>query len=71
MNLKPLPDYGTLIPIKEFIDQCLCFAFIDYDGHGNYATETQMSDIIVSPSDIVSSNGKYHEEFSHVMWFNR
>jgi hypothetical protein len=43
--------------------------FIDYDGIGNYATNTQMSNIEIYPSDIKS--GTYRKDFTHIVWFNR
>jgi len=69
VKLSPLPDYGDLMTLKEFIESCKDGMFIDYDGVGHYATETEMTDIEVYPSDI--TNGDIQYEWTHVCWFNR
>ena len=71
VELKPIPDldYGDHYIMEEFIEDCESGGFIDYDGYGNYATETQMSDKKVWPSDITS--GEYDRSWTHVVWFNR
>jgi len=67
--MKPIPEYGDLIEIEEFIDMCEDGGFIDYDGWGNYSNGSEMSDISVCPSDITSGN--LQEGWTHVVWFNR
>jgi hypothetical protein len=68
VTFEPIPDYGEHMKIKEFSDCCLTGEFIDEDGLGYYATETQMTDIEIRPSDftIVSSH-----PYTHIVWFNR
>ena len=68
-ELEPLPDYGILMSLEEFIAFCKTGFLINYDGHGRYATSDQASNICVYPSDIVS--GEYRHDFSHVIWFNK
>ena len=68
-EMKELPSYGDLMTLKEFIDCVRGGGFIDYDGHGSYATETECSNLTVRPSDILTE--KYRKDFTHVMWFNR
>jgi hypothetical protein len=51
-KLKPIPDYGDLMTIDDFLEAVRHGAFIDYDGHGNYATETQISEKRIKPSYI-------------------
>lgn len=68
-ELEPLPDYGTLMSLEEFIAYSKTGFLIDYDGYGRYATSDQASNIYVHPSDIVS--GTYRHDFSYVIWFNR
>lgn len=68
-ELKDLPTYGKLMTMEMFIANVRGGGFIDYDGHGSYATSTQRSNITINPSDILS--GKYRKDFTHVMWFNR
>ena len=68
-ELEPLPDYGTLMSLEEFVSYCKMGFLVDYDGTGRYATSDQASNICVYPSDVVS--GEYRHDFSHVIWFNR
>lgn len=70
METKPIPDYGDKMTLAEFIDACKWGMFIDYDGFGYYATDTQMTDIIVYPSDITIRK-EVKQEYSHVVWFNK
>ena len=68
-ELEPLPDYGTLMSLEEFIAYSKTGFLVNYDGTGRYATSDQASNICVFPSDILS--GEYRHDFSHVIWFNR
>jgi hypothetical protein len=68
MEMKPIPDYGDHMTLAHFIECCECHGFIDYDGWGYYATETDMSNVVVHPSD---TSGKINRNFSHVVWFNK
>lgn len=68
-RMSNLPDYGHLMTIERFIDCVKCGGFINYDGYGEYATETQTSNIIILPSDVIAD--EYRKDFSHVVWFNR
>ena len=68
-EMEPIPDYGDHMTMGKFVRYCKDGGFIDYDGSGNYATATEMSDISVSPSDIMS--GVYRKDFTHVVWFNK
>ncbi len=69
MKTRPIPDYGDLMTLDEFIENCEDGLFIDYDGFGHYATATEMSSIEVCPSDITT--GDIRREWTHVCWFNR
>lgn len=60
---------GQIYTLEEFIKMCEVGGFIDYDGFGNYATESAKSDIEVIPSDIKEKI--YRTDFTHVIWFNR
>lgn len=63
IKYKPIPKYGDLMTLKEFKESCINGFFTDYDGHGYYATDTQMSDIRVP------FNG-WDNDWTHVVWFN-
>jgi hypothetical protein len=71
MNIKytPIDDCGDHLPLGEWIDCVKCGAFIDYDGFGYYATETQETNVRVIPSDV--ANGKIDTTWTHIVWYNR
>jgi hypothetical protein len=60
---------GDLFAREEFIRAVEATALIDYDGFGEYATETEASNLVVKPSDI--ARGWFLDQFSHILWFNR
>lgn len=61
---------GDLMTLSEFVNSCkIGPLFCDSDGSGYYATETQESNIGISPSDVIA--GKYRKDFTHVMWYNK
>lgn len=62
--------YGNHMTRKEFVEQCKAGSFIDYDGFGEYATATHVSDVRVNPSD-VKNGGWLDSFFTHVVWYNR
>ena len=45
--------------------------FIDYDGFGNLATATLISNIAISPSDITCFKVKLPSWATHVVWYNK
>jgi len=64
-----LPEYGDHMTIEKF-RECVAYGgFIDYDGSGNFATATQMSNFEVSPSAFPSM--EVPKWATHVVWFNR
>jgi len=67
--VKPLPDYGDHMTIDNFIRACKSGMFVDYDGHGVYATRTEMTTLIVHPSDIIKGN--IDRRWTYVVWFNK
>ena len=85
--MKPIPEYGDLMTLETFIDDCKTGCLIDYDGHGYYSDGKMMSHFGVVPSQITGNGskldmktGKYSKvsvekrilkEWSHVVWFNR
>lgn len=69
LKWEDLPDYGDLMTLQEFEDCVVNGAFIDYDGHGHYASQTQESDAIVYPSDLMGRG--FDRNFTHVIWYNR
>lgn len=68
-KMSEIPDYGDLMILPEFKECVECGGFTDYDGSGNYATETQMSDIGVDFNDLLT--GMYPKWVTHIVWFNK
>jgi hypothetical protein len=65
----PIPDYADVMTMDEFIENVETGGFIDYDGHGYYATKTNHTSKVVVPSDVTC--GRIDLRYSHVAWFNR
>jgi hypothetical protein len=65
-KMEPLPSYGDLMTVEEFLNEC----HSDDDGTGYLATETEMSEIEISPC---APNWTLEDwpDFTHVMWFNK
>jgi hypothetical protein len=71
-KMKPLPEYGDHMTMDEFIKCVETGGFIDYDGHGHYATETEMlsePSIDVLPSMV--KEGTIDKRWTHIVWFNK
>lgn len=64
-----IPDYGSVMSLKEFLDYVDEGMFIDYDGSGNYVKDGKMSDIDIYPSDV--NRGVIRKDFDTIIWFNR
>lgn len=55
--------------MTDFITCCHNGSFIDYDGFGHYATVDQVSNKIITPSQVL--RGEIDRNFTHVLWYNR
>lgn len=62
---------GDLMPIEEFDQHVKHNFFIDYDGYGEFATETEVSNVTVCPSEWANGTIKKPEWATHVLWYNR
>jgi hypothetical protein len=69
--MTKLPDYGDHMKLSKFIEHCKSGTFIDYDGFGYYATETEMTDILIMPSHVTGKRKRVRKDYDYVMWFNR
>ena len=67
--MKPIPSYGHLMTVKEYVKAVKSNCFIDYDGYGYYASKTEMSEEIAIPSETFQNGPK--SGFPYVVWFNR
>jgi hypothetical protein len=74
--LIDMEDDGDLyeppkIPIDEWLQSVKDGMFIDYDGYGCWATENDVSDTIVHPSDITLKGIVPPVWATHVEWYNK
>lgn len=67
MYTKPIPSYGDLLTVQEFLDNCESGFFIDYDGHGNPAKDGMLSSQRIYPSE----RSTIPSDATHVVWYNR
>lgn len=70
----PIPRYGDIFTLEEFIQHVDSRALIDYDGHGHYANvaNNEMDrDTWVYPSMIYRNPDGVDRQWTHVVWFNR
>ena len=69
--MRPLSklDKDCLVSIKTFKAWCDCGAVTSYDGCGNYATATEVSDLDADPAAF--KKGIIREDFTHVCWYNK
>ena len=73
-TLEPLPNFGDLIPIDDFIESVKNNSFIDYDGYGYFATEKGMESDEFYPSELVKNKynikvDKYHYKSSYLVFY--
>jgi len=72
-KLIPHPTYGDLFTMDDFRDMVINGSFIDYDGHGRWATEKEMfpygEENMVYPSTFLKATPPAGA--THVIWFNR
>ena len=70
-KFQPIPDYGDLMTVADWLDEVKHGGFIDYDGTGDWATATKCSNIRVVPSDTKRPGFKVPKWATHVVWYNR
>jgi hypothetical protein len=69
-ELEPIPSYGDLMTIKEFMSSVKSGMLIDYDGYGYWASKTH----ILSKEHVYPSECRFMVKpagATHVVWFNR
>lgn len=64
---EEIPDYGDLFPISEFVEMRRNRILTDFDGHGEWATETHMRVGL----NIISDYANPPSWATHVVWFNK
>lgn len=65
---EPLPDFGAVIGVEDFITYCVQGFFIDYDGHGQPAKDGRMYANVIHPSNFMQT---IPFDADSVIWFNR
>lgn len=55
----------------DFVSSCESNSFIDYDGFGEFATATHVSDETIKPSEVVAPGFVKPEWVTHVVWYNK
>ena len=60
---------GTLIDFDSFVQDCKDGFIVDYDGYGYYVHDDNVSDLIISPSDV--THDLYRKDFNKVLWLSR
>lgn len=69
--LSPIPDYGDHMTWETFVECVECGGFTDDDGSGDLATETQIGNQGISPSDIRRPDFVRPKWATHVVWYNK
>ncbi|MFA5207542.1 MAG: hypothetical protein WC428_02680 [Candidatus Paceibacterota bacterium] len=68
-ELSPIPSYGDVMTLDEFIEACKEGWFIDSDGSGYYGKDGQETNIPICPSDM--KHRAIRREFDSVIWYNK
>lgn len=67
--IEDIPNYGDVMSMEDFIKNCECGGFIDYDGFAHPILNDKMiGGIIIRPSRIKEWPCL---KFKKVIWFNR
>ncbi len=69
LEMTPIEENDHHMTMENFIESCKCGGFTDDDGWGNHATETEVSNIPIFPSDTYDEF--YNKSYSHVVWYNK
>jgi hypothetical protein len=65
-NLDP-DNFGDIMTVEQWLDDCEDGLLIDYDGFCNPMKEGKVCDIIIYPSE----RRDLPKDATHVIWFNR
>ena len=71
-DLRLIPHGTDVMTLDEFIECVEDGSFIDYDGHGNWATQTHLLPFVnVYPSNVRKHKDRIPDWVTHVCWYNR
>jgi len=60
-------DCGDLMTVAEFIENCECGGFTDYDGFGYPVKDGKTASFVVKPSQ----REDIPADATHIIWYNR
>lgn len=69
ITFTAIAEDDEVMTMKEFIDDIKSHNLIDYDGHGYFAKEDNVSNIKVIPSDYLFKG--FPDWATHVVWYNK
>lgn len=71
VKMSPIPakDRKNTYSLRQFMEDTVNSVFLDDDGIGYYATETEVSNLIALPSEI--AEGRVNHKFTHIVWHNK
>lgn len=72
-KMEPIPDPEDccVTTLDDFVGDCKMGMFTDDDGHGYYATKTEMSNKLVDLRNMYRDNYDKDPKWTHVVWFNK
>jgi hypothetical protein len=70
VNLRPMPDYGDLMTMGEFLDYVKSGGITNDDGTAYLACEQGVTGIQVRPRDVLDGIS-LGTKFTHIAWFNK
>lgn len=70
IKMYPLPDYGDVMTLETFTNNCNNGFFVNSDGHGNLSDGKVMYGEEIRPSHVKMGN-KFDPKYTHVVWFNK
>ena len=71
LKYKDVDDDDDHMTVKYWLGQVYDSSFIDYDGHGVWATKNKKSNATVIPSDITERKLAPPDWATHVVWYNK
>jgi len=69
VQFTTIPDYTDLMTIQDWIDCCDDGCLTDDDGCGELATNKEVSNVVIAPSD--RKTMKIPDWATHVAWYNK
>lgn len=75
-STKPVPNFGDLMELDEFIDMCESGSLIDYDGVGDIVYNGKVIYESISPSDVDIYKNQLEDLQEklgkiQIMWYNK